>query len=278
MVRTVYQKIPTAHLWKGGNTHTHTLVSFTQLGFQTLASCPFTYQLQGKWPVTLSCISPFLLRRGKDVRWAQILSSARSHGTKKTKKKEQMWPVQKWAMKSTEKTCGSWVATLLVLHATPHTRSKPYITGTALLSDALSNCSLLALVCHIPCQALGEVLPTSCRSHHMLSSLFMSLWQMDKGGGGRQANLLTTTSLSETDTGKVRQAGRIFPEHLKQSFLDPEHSFVAVWWITWTSFTKQKFAQLRTNYVRQRPRTRLTKQMFAQLRTGFTYTRFSSPK
>ena len=39
---------------------------------------------------------------------------------------------------------------------------------------------------------------------------------------------------------KVRQAGWIFPEHVRQSFLDPEHSFIAVWWITWTSFTKQK--------------------------------------
>ena len=74
----------------------------------------------------------------------------------------------------------------LVLHATPHTQSKPYTIGTALLSDAVSNSSLLALVCHIPCQGLCEaqVLPTSCRSHHMLSSLLTKVGGGGGGGGG----------------------------------------------------------------------------------------------
>ena len=50
---------------------------------------------------------------------------------------------------------------------------------------------------------------------------------------------------------KVRRTGWIFPEHVERSFLDPENSFVAVRRKPWTRCAKQKFAQLRTNYVRR---------------------------
>ena len=61
----------------------------------------------------------------------------------------------------------------------------------------------------------------------------------------------------------------MFPEHAERSFLDPEYSFVAVRRIFRTIFAKQKFAQLRTNYVRRICHC-VREQMFAQLRTGFT--------
>ena len=47
----------------------------------------------------------------------------------------------------------------------------------------------------------------------------------------------------------VRRTGRIFPEHAERSFLDPEYCFVAVRRIPRTRFAKQKFVQLRTNYI-----------------------------
>ena len=72
---------------------------------------------------------------------------------------------------------------------------------------------------------------------------------------------------SQPIRGKVRRIGRIFPEHVERSILDPEYSFVAVRRIPWTVFAKQKFAQLSTNYIR-----RILPTMFAQLRTGFTLT------
>ena len=56
---------------------------------------------------------------------------------------------------------------------------------------------------------------------------------------------------SQPIRGKVRRNGRIFPEHVERSFLDPEYSFVVVRRIPRTRFAKQKFAQLRTNYVRR---------------------------
>ena len=52
---------------------------------------------------------------------------------------------------------------------------------------------------------------------------------------------------SQPVRGNVHRIGRMFPEHVKWSFLDPEYSFVAVWRILPTRFVKQKFAQLRTN-------------------------------
>ena len=61
--------------------------------------------------------------------------------------------------------------------------------------------------------------------------------------------------------------GRYSQNMLSEAFLDPEHSFVAVWQIHWSMFTKQKFNQLITKYF-----TKLfsgwTKQKFAQLRMG----------
>ena len=67
-----------------------------------------------------------------------------------------------------------------------------------------------------------------------------------------------------------RRTGRIFPEHVEQSLLDPEYSFVTVGRIPRTRFAKQRFAQLRTNYVRQKTRTMFAKQMFTQLRTSLS--------
>ena len=55
---------------------------------------------------------------------------------------------------------------------------------------------------------------------------------------------------SQPVRGNVRRTGRIFPEHAGRSFLDPGYSFVTVRRIPRTRFAKQKFVQLRTNYVR----------------------------
>ena len=52
--------------------------------------------------------------------------------------------------------------------------------------------------------------------------------------------------------------------YVERSFLDPEYSFIAVRRILRTIFAKQKFAQLRNNYI-----CRILATMFAQLRTGF---------
>ena len=54
---------------------------------------------------------------------------------------------------------------------------------------------------------------------------------------------------SQPIRGNVCQTGRMFPEHVERSFLDPKYSFVAVWWILRTIFVKQKFTLLRTNYI-----------------------------
>ena len=62
---------------------------------------------------------------------------------------------------------------------------------------------------------------------------------------------LSLSALSQSVAIKVRGTGRIFPEHVERSFLDPEYSFVAVRRILRTIFAKQKFAQLRTNYIRR---------------------------
>ena len=52
--------------------------------------------------------------------------------------------------------------------------------------------------------------------------------------------------------------------YVPRTWVDPEYSFAAVGRILLTIFAKQKFAQLRTNYIR-----RILSAMFAQLRTGF---------
>ena len=56
---------------------------------------------------------------------------------------------------------------------------------------------------------------------------------------------------SQPIKGNVRRIGRMFPEHVEQSFLDPEYSFVAVRRILRIISAKQTFAQLRTNYIRR---------------------------
>ena len=56
---------------------------------------------------------------------------------------------------------------------------------------------------------------------------------------------------SQPIRGNVRRIGRMFPEHAERSFLDPEYSFIAVGRILRTIFAKQKFAQLKTNYIRR---------------------------
>ena len=52
---------------------------------------------------------------------------------------------------------------------------------------------------------------------------------------------------SQPIRGNDRRIGRMFPEHVERSFLDPEYKFVAVRRILPPRFVKQKFAQLRTN-------------------------------
>ena len=56
---------------------------------------------------------------------------------------------------------------------------------------------------------------------------------------------------SQPVRGKVSRTGRISPEDVERSFLDPEHNFVAVRRIIRTRFARQKFAQLRTNHIRE---------------------------
>ena len=52
---------------------------------------------------------------------------------------------------------------------------------------------------------------------------------------------------SQPIRGNVRQIGRMFPEHVEQSFLNPEYSFIAVRRILPTIFAKQNLALLRIN-------------------------------
>ena len=69
----------------------------------------------------------------------------------------------------------------------------------------------------------------------------------------RMKNLATPSSIfifiSSSSTGEFcsQPIGRMFPEHVEQSFLDPEYSFVTVRRILPTRFAKQRFAQSRTN-------------------------------
>ena len=72
---------------------------------------------------------------------------------------------------------------------------------------------------------------------------------------------------SQPIRGKVRRTGRIFQDHVEWSFLDPEYSFVTVGRIPRPIFMKQKFAQLRTRYIRH-----ILPTMFAHLRMGFSGT------
>ena len=54
-------------------------------------------------------------------------------------------------------------------------------------------------------------------------------------------------SQSQPIRGNVCRIGQMFPEHVMQSFLDPEYSFITVQRILPTRFAKQKFTQLRTS-------------------------------
>ena len=76
--------------------------------------------------------------------------------------------------------------------------------------------------------------------------------------------------------GKIRRTGRIFPEHVERSFLDPEYSFVADRRIPRTRFAKQRFLPVKNQLyspnffqVRRITRSMFVKQMFARLKTGF---------
>ena len=96
-------------------------------------------------------------------------------------------------------------------------------------------------------------------------------------------NLATLSSIfifiSSSSTGELcsqpigGNVRRIFPEHVEQSILDPEYSFVAVRRIFRFRFVKQKLVQLRTNYVDFRfdenPEL-FAKEMLVQLRTGYS--------
>ena len=81
------------------------------------------------------------------------------------------------------------------------------------------------------------------------------------------ASSSTGELFSQPIRGNVRQTGRMFPEHVEQSFMNPEYSFVTVWWILWTireakvHLIKNQLYLLNTpNYV--------SEQMFTQLRTS----------
>ena len=65
---------------------------------------------------------------------------------------------------------------------------------------------------------------------------------------------------SQPITSTVRRTGRMFPEHVERSFLDPKYSFIGVRRILPTIF-----AQLRTNYIRRILPTIFAEQMLAQL-------------
>ena len=108
--------------------------------------------------------------------------------------------------------------------------------------------------------------------HRVIQLTTISLWiprdkaapptsqQINKFPPKRVKNLATPSPISiiisSSSTGKlcsqpirgnVRRIGRMFPEHVERSFLDPEYSFVAIRRILPTRFREEKFAQLRTN-------------------------------
>ena len=58
---------------------------------------------------------------------------------------------------------------------------------------------------------------------------------------------LRTLSPTSSSSSSFGRTGRISPEHVEWSFLDPEDSFVTVRRTIRTRFAKQKFAQLRKN-------------------------------
>ena len=77
--------------------------------------------------------------------------------------------------------------------------------------------------------------------------------QINKFSPKRVKNLATPSSIfisssstgelcSQTIRGNVRRIGRMFPEHIERSFLDPDYSFVAVRRILPTRFAKKSSA------------------------------------
>ena len=67
-----------------------------------------------------------------------------------------------------------------------------------------------------------------------------------------------------------RMIGRMFPEHVERSFLEPEYSFIAVGRILRTIFAKQKVRSMKNQLYSSNTPNYVREQMFAQLRTGFT--------
>ena len=87
-------------------------------------------------------------------------------------------------------------------------------------------------------QQINKLLPKRVKYLAIPSSIFLSSF------------LINRRALhSQPIRGNVRRIWRIFPEHVKRSFLDPEYSFVAVGRILGNIFSKQKFAQLRTSCI-----------------------------
>ena len=109
-------------------------------------------------------------------------------------------------------------------------------------------------------------------SHRVIQLTNISFWvsetrlrlpqvsQINKFPPKRVKNLATPSSIfifssftgelcSQPIRGNDRPIGRMFPEHVERSFLDPEYSFVAVRRILPTSkkVRKKMLAQLRTN-------------------------------
>ena len=122
-------------------------------------------------------------------------------------------------------------------------------------------------------QQVGQVAPKRVKYRHRHPFFFFFLPHPQE-----------SSLCSQPIRGNVRRTGRIFPEHIERSFLEHEHSLLAVRRISRTRFEKQKFVQLRTNYVRRTffqvrriPRTMFAKQKFAQLRINYvrrTFFRF----
>ena len=69
---------------------------------------------------------------------------------------------------------------------------------------------------------------------------------------------------SQPIRGTVRRIGRIFPEHVERSFLDPEYSFVA------NCIREAKVRPIKNQLYSPNTPNYVCEQMFAQLRTGLT--------
>ena len=99
-----------------------------------------------------------------------------------------MWPVQMWVMKSI-KTCGSWVVKFLVLHATPHSLN-PMLQALPFSLMLFPAAAFWLWFATFPASHF-----LSFTSHVIFSSCHSDKW---RGGGGRQANQLTTTCRTQS--------------------------------------------------------------------------------